>query len=1232
MKELKNLFRLSIIIAFVFFTISNTLFASVTIKYEVPKAGRVSLAVYNTDGQLVRTLLTGKPHKAGQYIISWDGRDRYGKTCPASEYTWKLLSSIGLRAEFITQVGQNPDPAWEKGVGNHQPPDAAAVDASGVYRQGSVNEGAHWGVKTDLEGRYLWTNDHKKADPWIGGGEALTLVNGKLFELMRDGSVYGSDAKTGQVFTKSDIDPKPWNFRWNVFSAPTGVSDDMRRKLNAAQKPNDLCGDEKNNLLVASYPQHNAIAWFDANTGALIDSVNNITNLVAVAASKDGMVFAIANGAVVSLSRTNKNPRIIIAAEKLLGPWRLCISPKTGDIIIAENSDLALGKIEKAIPELSKVMAPDLAAGVKIVTPAGKRHHQVRRFSASGELLKTYGKPEGRIDGVYIPTDFKWITDIEADIEGGFVVTEGNQTPPRRTARFNADGKLLREWYGAQHYGVIVGPEPNDPTHVWFVGNADKPALIRCEVDCTNKTWKVLEIYQDVFAKNPYSQMPPIPTLFTYNAHIYIQGGGVQPIGLSLSVYDPVAKTLRPCNASGERNNKNYIWSDKNDDGLASDDELEWLNRNRVGGYVNPSNLDLMTTANATGFQAGIILSASKITDKGTPIYSGLNSKKYEPWVENGIANYPFDFRQDADGNWLACFSNSITNPKEATENHGAWYYNSCSAIDRLVKWDKNWKPIWSVGRHSSDNDHETGSTAMPRGLVGLAHGCVIWADASDEEVARPTVWTEDGLYVDELLRIPVDKMRKELYGADNTNEYPTGHITTDPKTGDTYYFAISSTGGAPIYKITGWDGWNHASGTITLPEADQKIAKLDGTGLKAEFFNGVSFEGTPIQSQVDELVSYHWLNGMDSLPSGINRESFSCRWSGQVEAPTSEKYRFVLEIMTPWRGGGWGKTGIPKRVKLWVGGSLLIDTDAGIYKTASFLPPGTKVDKNGNMIWDIDVFTDDITGNDQALYGEVMLQAGKRYDLCLECTYKGNAVAKLCWETPDLDRRVITTEFLHPTMGAKSEIQTPVEKRPDLLAEFDFEKNENVLWSKVGGDVFGRLTGNTSIVKGKSGNGIQFKGNGKYDAALFPIDEELRLPDTNYSLVFWFKTTDQNARLCEAKRYSSYNNVFADHIVSIEKGKICFKLIEDAALKTADSYNDGKWHQVVTTVEDGGQKLYVDGKLIATGKLNKRKKTSGRLGLDLGPGEENAVVSMDELRVYNRPITENDIQHLYKQ
>ena len=229
--------------ALILLTAPVTLPGEVRVSFAVPRDGRVSLALYDGGGRMVRTLLTGRPLARGEHTISWDGLDRYGHALPAGDYTWKLLATEGLRAEFITQVGQNTDPAWEKATGNHQSPNAAAVDATGLYRQGSVNEGGHWGVKTDLDGRTLWANNRNQADPWMGGGEALTLVNGRLFELMRDGTVYGSDAASGRVFTGSDTQPRPWNLRWQSYVAPAGTPDEARRRRSIEERPHDLADD-----------------------------------------------------------------------------------------------------------------------------------------------------------------------------------------------------------------------------------------------------------------------------------------------------------------------------------------------------------------------------------------------------------------------------------------------------------------------------------------------------------------------------------------------------------------------------------------------------------------------------------------------------------------------------------------------------------------------------------------------------------------------------------------------------------------------------------------------------------------------------------------------------------------------------------------------------------------------------------------------------------------------------
>jgi hypothetical protein len=70
--------------------ISPTPFISLTsIKYSIAGTGNVELKIYNLAGELVRTLVDGQ-QKAGNYTISYDGKDDRGKFLPSGIYFIKL--------------------------------------------------------------------------------------------------------------------------------------------------------------------------------------------------------------------------------------------------------------------------------------------------------------------------------------------------------------------------------------------------------------------------------------------------------------------------------------------------------------------------------------------------------------------------------------------------------------------------------------------------------------------------------------------------------------------------------------------------------------------------------------------------------------------------------------------------------------------------------------------------------------------------------------------------------------------------------------------------------------------------------------------------------------------------------------------------------------------------------------------------------------------------------------
>jgi hypothetical protein len=64
---------------------------STTIRYSLPRAGSVELAVYNMLGQKIRTLVTGNL-PAGDHVATWDGKDRSGNSVSSGVYFYQLKS------------------------------------------------------------------------------------------------------------------------------------------------------------------------------------------------------------------------------------------------------------------------------------------------------------------------------------------------------------------------------------------------------------------------------------------------------------------------------------------------------------------------------------------------------------------------------------------------------------------------------------------------------------------------------------------------------------------------------------------------------------------------------------------------------------------------------------------------------------------------------------------------------------------------------------------------------------------------------------------------------------------------------------------------------------------------------------------------------------------------------------------------------------------------------------
>ena len=79
--------------------------------------------------------------EAGTFSVDLVAEDEQGNPVPAGTYTWKLLMTQGLRAEYLLTLGTNPMAPWDTWPGNHHGAMSVAVDEGGMYVATTSGEG-----------------------------------------------------------------------------------------------------------------------------------------------------------------------------------------------------------------------------------------------------------------------------------------------------------------------------------------------------------------------------------------------------------------------------------------------------------------------------------------------------------------------------------------------------------------------------------------------------------------------------------------------------------------------------------------------------------------------------------------------------------------------------------------------------------------------------------------------------------------------------------------------------------------------------------------------------------------------------------------------------------------------------------------------------------------------------------------------------------------------------------
>jgi hypothetical protein len=145
------------------------------------------------------------------------------------------------------------------------------------------------------------------------------------------------------------------------------------------------------------------------------------------------------------------------------------------------------------------------------------------------------------------------------------------------------------------------------------------------------------------------------------------------------------------------------------------------------------------------------------------------------------------------------------------------------------------------------------------------------------------------------------------------------------------------------------------------------------GTGLSATYYNNSNFTGTSF-ARVDPAVNFFW--GAGAPAPSIGADTFSVRWTGQVQPQFTQTYTFYTQS--------------DDGVRLWVNGRRLVNNWTNHSSTENS--------------------------------GTIALTAGVRYDIRLDFFENaGWAEARLSWSSASTPKAVVPATSLYPQAGASA-------------------------------------------------------------------------------------------------------------------------------------------------------------------------------------------------------------------
>ncbi len=1244
------------------------------IHYTLPRAGKVSLAMYDGQGQQLRTLLAGEQQAAGEHAQGWDGLDRLGQPMKVGSYTWKLLLNDGLEADYLSVVGQSPINAaepWVWTVGSHQGPSTVVVGAGGALYQGSRNsEGPPVLMKLGSEnGPVLWTRGWQTKGP-----VDMVELGTHLYVLGWNSELQRVDAATGRD------DGPPLDMLWPGDKRP-GCDD-------AVSSYGMKLGVDGDNVVVA-YRDHDMLRWVTPTTGAVLREV------------------------------AVPQPRAVVAGEKG------AVFVLSGTELLAVAADGAISKvIDKGMLAAPVTFDFDRTRREFLIVDGGA-DQRVRRFSDDGKSLNGFGRQGGRVDGAYVATDFRDVSHLRCDGKGGFYAVESDHL--RRIVHVDAQGEVVKEWLGGTPFFAVTSVDAAAPGELWY--NASYTTMAVASLDLESGKVGITQTYsmpENGFGDGlfpPASQFPVWRVRRraggTYLIHespaallrVDAAGGKLVPVALaSHKRWDANNFKNVAINSAMEKAGLAYddigsdafTWSDANGNGELEAEEFLFHNSapsilgsycafdeemNIHIGFYGPHNHTY------TGkrwilfdFKGSAYAKLPNVAAAGaaTPVWDWSRLKLSQaklPEDLRGTEVGAVAARCDAHGGVTLAVRGEIG---ALSDRHGLVWPEDAVGTACLLRALPD-GTAWTASKQKSPGMTDAAVMRHPGYFPGVVHGCVI---ASNRNYFGATAWTEDGLFAGFFLDRHANDLPDWAYN-------PGGRGLSGLFAGDDWECAGSvaeladgsvlwiprSSGRAAVFRVRGWENWFRESGKIELKQV-QPAAIPDGQGLAATYFRGRDFAGQPVVSRVDQRLWFTSGEGDKRVASwaggpcdGITAaEPFSVRWTGRLVAPLSEDFWFRTYNQTAaaaFINAQWSQPGAGV-ARVWLNDVLIVD-DARFESAAIRLIAGQSYDlkieyaspglakPEFSLSWSSNTkeWKRVPTANlhaDSAPNGPVVCVSAEKESVHFTLSAKQSKPLTIRFRQTGTDAVPTAGTITIPAATLTASAAVAVENGPcqiELEPSADYRGDGTAGAVTVGSvpsvtaglataylldEAQGRTvhdsvrSANTAFEVFMNPPVPRWQPNGGIRGGAIEFPEpgiHVNLPAASivgdFTVAFWLRTKQATQPVMQG----SFDFVLQDGHLSINLGGWSMGVSPESP-----RLDDGQWHHVAFDWEQSGDKramhLYLDGKLVATGNGPGESGTNRLLlGVSNQLQGQSFIGSFDEIRIYQRTLTAEQVLEL---